>query len=159
MRFCLYGKVSPPFWLSRRACVDCSVCVFLMRHFETAACVYVCEQRRGTERGKRGVFLDLLRLCEYGPERLSNKHTQSLKGFQKQNQKIKKEERKERKTSEYLHHRGEEGVFVIGFCSAFVFFIAHSLTVTCLHSSIHPETQYSWLNSVSDRDAMSYKYH
>lgn len=114
------------------------------------------------EQKEENGFLDLLRLYEYGPERLSNKHTQSLKGFKK---------RKERKTSEYLHHRGEEGVFVIGFCSAFVFYISHSLTVTRLHSSIHPSTHPSQhntagfskmincLNSVSDRDAMSQKYH
>lgn len=39
----------------------------------------VCEQKTGTE-SRQWVF-HLQRLCEYGPERLSNKHTQRLNGL------------------------------------------------------------------------------
>lgn len=74
-------------------------------------------------------------------------------------------EKGKRKTPEYLHHRGEVFVFVIGFCSMFVSLMCHSLTVM----SVHPSQQYTavcflltminGLNLISLGDTMPGKYH
>lgn len=55
--------------------VDRAPLVFLLQRYKPAA----CELTRGTE-SRRWVFHPQ-RLCEYGPERLNNKHTQSLNGL------------------------------------------------------------------------------
>lgn len=97
------------------------------------------------------VFLDPRRLCEYGPERLSNEHTQSLNGFFFVF--LFKKRGKEKPQSIYIT---EEECLSLVFCSASVSFISHSLTVTGFHSS-QQSTMMSSLNS--DRAAMPRGYH
>lgn len=86
--------------------------------------------------------MDLLRLYEYGPKRLSNKHTQSLNGFLK----------KENKYLRVFTSQRRRGV--LGFCFAFVCFISCPITVTAFHPSQQNTavfmTLIKCLNSISD---------
>ncbi|KAF3691096.1 hypothetical protein EXN66_Car006770 [Channa argus] len=82
-------------------------------------------------RNRKKKVLDPPRLYEYGPDGLSNKHTQSLK------------KRKQSKTSEYLHHRRIGSVchwFLLCIC------LFHTSLSNCNMSPfIHPSvpTEYS----------------
>lgn len=95
-------------------------------------------------------FRDPRRLCECGPERLSNKHTQSLNGFLKKD--------KEKPRSIYITEEMLSSVSAL-----FVSSTSHSLTATCFNPSQQDEAVFSTminsLNSMPGRVAKSHKYH